>query len=67
MLSLSRVFLLSLPLMILTGFGAMIQMVSNNTILQTIVDDDKRGRVMSLFTVYNRLTAFFKQGTNASG
>jgi len=26
-----------------TGFGAMIQMVSNKTILQTIVDDDKQG------------------------
>ncbi len=51
MLSLSRVFWLSLPVMLLTGFGAMIQMVSNNTILQTIVDDDKRGRVMSLFTM----------------
>lgn len=51
MLALSRVFWLALPVMILTGFGAMIQMVSNNTILQTIVDDDKRGRVMSLFTM----------------
>lgn len=50
-LSLSRVFWLSLPLMLLTGFGMMIQMASNNTILQTIVDDDKRGRVMSLFTM----------------
>ncbi|NLI11561.1 MFS transporter [Pelotomaculum propionicicum] len=51
MLSLSRIFWLSLPVMLFTGFGAMIQMVSNNTILQTIVDDDKRGRVMSLFTM----------------
>ncbi len=50
-LSLSRIFWLSLPVMLFTGFGAMIQMVSNNTILQTIVDDDKRGRVMSLFSM----------------
>lgn len=50
-LSQSRVFWVSLPLMLLTGFGMMIQMASNNTILQTIVDDDKRGRVMSLYTM----------------
>ncbi|MFX4263544.1 MFS transporter [Pelotomaculum propionicicum] len=50
-LSQSRVFWISLPLMLLTGFGMMIQMASNNTILQTIVDDDKRGRVMSLYTM----------------
>lgn len=48
-LSQSRFFWLSLPLMLLTGFGMMLQLVSNNTILQTIVDDDKRGRVMSLY------------------
>lgn len=50
-LSQSRNFWISLPLMLLTGFGMMIQMASNNTILQTIVDDDKRGRVMSLYTM----------------
>jgi len=27
------------------------QMASSNTILQTIVDDDKRGRVMSFYTM----------------
>jgi MFS family permease len=49
--SLSRLFLLSLVLMIITGLGMIMQMSSSNTILQTIVDDDKRGRVMSFFTM----------------
>jgi MFS family permease len=42
---------LSLLFLCLTGFGAMALVASSNTILQTIVDDDKRGRVMSLFTM----------------
>jgi MFS family permease len=33
------------------GFAVMMQMASSNTILQTIVDEDKRGRVMSLYTM----------------
>ena len=49
--SLSRFFLLSLALMLLTGLGMIMQMASSNTILQTIVDDDKRGRVMSFYTM----------------
>jgi MFS family permease len=49
--SLSRVFWLSFLLMLLTGFGMMLQMASSNTVLQTIVDDDKRGRVMSLYSM----------------
>ncbi|MBL0349047.1 MAG: MFS transporter [Elusimicrobia bacterium] len=47
--SLSRRLPLSLFLMMVTGFGFMTQMAASNTVLQTIVDDDKRGRVMSLF------------------
>jgi MFS family permease len=47
--SLSRVFWLSLLLMPLTGFGFMQQMAASNTILQTIVDDEKRGRVMAFY------------------
>lgn len=47
--SLSRVFWLSLGMMYLVGLGMMTQVASTNTLLQTIVDDDKRGRVVSLF------------------
>ncbi len=57
--SLSRFFLLSLILMVITGLGMMLQMASSNTILQTIVDDDKRGRVMSLYTMAFMGTAPF--------
>jgi MFS family permease len=49
--SFSRLLVLSLLLMLLVGLGQMIQMASSNTILQTIVDDDKRGRVMSFYTM----------------
>jgi MFS family permease len=49
--SLSRILWLSLPLMLMTGFGQMVQMASSNTVLQTIVDDDKRGRIMSFYTM----------------
>ena len=38
-------------LLAVTGFGMMVHMASSNTILQTLVDHDKRGRVMSLYTV----------------
>jgi len=47
--SLSRVFWVSLALMVFAGMGLTVQMASSNTIIQTIVDDDKRGRVMSLY------------------
>lgn len=49
--SLSRATWLSLILMYLIGFSMMVQMASANTILQTIVDDDKRGRVMSFYSM----------------
>lgn len=41
----------SLFLLFIAGFGIMVQMAASNTILQTIVDDDKRGRVMSIYTM----------------
>ncbi len=49
--SFSRVLWISMLILIFTGFGMMAQMASNNTVLQTIVHDDKRGRVMSIFMV----------------
>ncbi|MBN1526992.1 MAG: MFS transporter [Candidatus Omnitrophica bacterium] len=49
--SLSRVLVISLVLMLVVGLSMMVQIASSNTILQTIVDDDKRGRVMSFYTM----------------
>lgn len=50
LLALSRTMWLALPLLAVIGFGILITSVSVNMILQTIVDDDKRGRVMSFYT-----------------
>ncbi len=47
--SFSRNLWVSLALLIVAGFGFMVQMASINTILQTIVEPDKRGRVMSFY------------------
>jgi MFS family permease len=49
--SFSRVLWVSMLLLVVAGFGFMIQMGASNTHIQTIVDDDKRGRVMSLFVM----------------
>ena len=49
--SLSRIFEISLVFLIVTGLGMMLQMASSNTLMQTIVDDNKRGRVMSFYTM----------------
>ena len=42
---------LSLLLMLVIGFGMMQGMTASNTIIQTLVPEDKRGRVMSYYTV----------------
>jgi MFS family permease len=47
----SRNFWLSLLCMLFCGFGMMQQMAASNTIIQTIVGEDKRWRVMSFYTV----------------
>lgn len=47
--SFSRTLWLSAVLILLAGLGMMIHMASSNTILQTIVSDEMRGRLMSLY------------------
>jgi len=58
-LSFSRLFLISLVLMIFIGLGMMMQTAASNTILQTITDDDKRGRVMGFYSMSIMGTAPF--------
>ncbi len=48
---LSRILWVSLALMLVCGFGMMQQMAASNTIIQTIVEDSKRGRVMSFYAM----------------
>jgi MFS family permease len=48
---LSKNLWLSLPVMLVTGFGMMQGLTASNTILQTLVDEQMRGRVMSYYTM----------------
>ena len=47
----SRSLWLSIPMMFVTGFGMMQGVTTSNTILQTLVDEKMRGRVMSYYTM----------------
>ncbi len=49
--ALSRWLWVSLLILPAAGFGMMQQMASSNTILQTIVSDEKRGRVMAYYAM----------------
>jgi len=49
--SFSTTLWLSMALLIVAGFAIMINLAATNTVLQTIVDEDKRGRVMGLYTM----------------
>ncbi len=49
--ALSRVLWLSLLMTLVIGLGSILLISSSNTVIQTIVEDDKRGRVLSLFTM----------------
>jgi MFS family permease len=47
----SKVLWIAMLILLFTGFGMMVQMAASNTVLQTIVDEDKRGRIMSFYTM----------------
>jgi MFS family permease len=47
----TSVLMVGMPILLFSGFGMMVQMASSNIILQTIVEEDKRGRVMSFYTM----------------
>jgi MFS family permease len=47
----SRSAPLSLLVLVAFGFSLMLLLAGCNTLLQTVVEDDKRGRVMSLYTM----------------
>ncbi len=49
--SFSRTYWLSLPILVLAGFSMMIQMGSSNTLIQSMVPDRLRGRVMSVYSM----------------
>jgi MFS family permease len=49
--SFSHVLWLSLAVLPLVGAGMMITMASANTIIQTVVDEELRGRVMAFYTM----------------
>lgn len=51
LVSQSRWLALTIPLMVVVGGSMMVQLAASNTIVQTLVDEDKRGRVMSLYSM----------------
>ncbi len=49
--SASPTLLLSVLLLVITGFGMVVEFASSNTLLQTLVDDRMRGRVVALYSM----------------
>jgi MFS family permease len=57
--ALSRVLWLSMLAVLFVGMSLVLQHTSGNTVLQTIVEDDKRGRVMSFYMMAFTSTVTF--------
>jgi MFS family permease len=51
MFAFSRSFILSVVMLFPAGFCMLIQMSSSNTLIQTMVPDDLRGRVMAVYSM----------------
>ena len=56
--SLSRSFELSLVLMVVTGAAQMVYMTTNQTVLQLLIPDEMRGRVMGIYMLNQGLVPF---------
>ncbi|MEF3694226.1 MAG: MFS transporter [Candidatus Cloacimonadota bacterium] len=57
--SFSNSIYINLPLMVIIGFGMMMQMASTNTLIQSVVEDKMRGRVLSIYTMaFTAVTPF---------
>ncbi|MFH1120168.1 MAG: MFS transporter [Bacteroidota bacterium] len=49
--SVSTGLAVSLTLLVITGFGMVVEFASSNTLLQTLVDDQMRGRIVALYSM----------------
>ncbi len=49
--SVSTGLLISIALLIVTGFGMVVEFASSNTLLQSMVDDQMRGRIVALYSM----------------
>jgi MFS family permease len=54
----TKLLWLAMIVLLVVGFGMMVQLAAINMILQTLADEDKRGRVMSLYTMAFMTTPF---------
>ena len=51
LLAISRNFYFSIAVMVLLGFSTLRQLAATNTLIQTVIPDQYRGRIMSLYTM----------------
>ena len=51
LLYIARRLLHTVPILFVTGGSMVVQMAACNTVLQTLVEDDKRGRTMAIFSM----------------